>query len=131
MTLKDLNPQLHSQKQSNRGIVGWYAGFSGMNPRPGMSSPTGGRNSIAHTPALPTTRVAHKSHIKSYARRQYHHPTGTANAMCDDTKQYTYSSHTPALPTPCMRPAISWPSHPTGTANAMCGKPSNQGMVLT
>ncbi|CAL2279922.1 unnamed protein product [Prunus armeniaca] len=48
--------------------------------------------------------------------------------MCDDTKQYTYSSHTPALPTPCMGPAISWSSHHTGTANAMCGKPSNQGM---
>ncbi|CAL8167786.1 unnamed protein product [Prunus armeniaca] len=98
---------MYRGKQSNRGIVGWYAGFSNMNPRPGMSSPTGGRNSIAHTPALPTPRVAHKSHIKSYARRQYHHYTGTANAMRDDTKQYTYSSHTPALPTPCMRTAIS------------------------
>ncbi|CAL8081935.1 unnamed protein product [Prunus armeniaca] len=106
---------MYRGRQSNRGIVGWYTGFSNMNPRPGMSSPTGGRNSIAHTPALPTTRVAHKSHIKSYTRRQYHHPTGTANDMCDNTKQYTYSSHTPALPTTCMGSV----SH-TGTANDMC-----------
>ncbi|CAL2228331.1 unnamed protein product [Prunus armeniaca] len=80
-----------------------------------MSSPTGGRNSIAHTPALPTTRVAHISHNKSYVRRQYHHPTGTANDMCDNTKQYTYSSHTSALPTTHMGSV----SH-TGTANDMC-----------
>ncbi|CAL9017129.1 unnamed protein product [Prunus brigantina] len=35
--------------------------------------------------------------------------------MCDDTKQYTYSSHTPALPTTRMGSVTH-----AGTANDMC-----------
>ncbi|CAL9009892.1 unnamed protein product [Prunus brigantina] len=49
-----------------------------------MSSPIGGRNSIAHTPALPTTRVAHISYPITSPRR--------ANGIITP----------PALPTTCV-----------------------------
>ncbi|CAL8164626.1 unnamed protein product [Prunus armeniaca] len=109
-----------------------------------MSGPTGGRNSIAHTPALPTTRVAHILKYQVLRTQTTPSHTGTANDMCDDSKQYTYSSHTPALPTTRMgsvlhagtaNGACKTHNHMffphAGTANDMCGKPSNQGMVLT